>query len=123
MFAGREMKKNSQRKPRPRVPPGLAASQGGAVRPEQEREERKVGIATGTPADTFDETSERKHDKWVAIYISVLAVLIAITLTGSNDAMKTAQQASIQVNDNYAFYQAKLIRQSRLKIASDQFEI
>jgi hypothetical protein len=123
MFAGRGMKKNSQRKPRPRVPSGPAASQGGAERPEHEREERKVGIATGTPADTFDETSERKHDKWVAIYISVLAVLIAITLTGSNDAMKTAQQAGIQVNDNYAFYQAKLIRQSQLKVASDQFEI
>ncbi len=109
------------------MPPGPAAAQrprrAAACGPSTEREERKVGIATGTPADTFDETAERKHDKWVAIYISVLAVLIAITLTGSNDAMKTAQQAGIQVNDNYAFYQAKLIRQSQLKVASDQFEI
>ncbi|MGO9483835.1 MAG: DUF4337 domain-containing protein [Rhodomicrobium sp.] len=120
------MKKNSQRKPKPRVQPRPAASPAaleGAERPEHEREERKVGIVSGTPADTFDETSERKHDKWVAIYISVLAVLIAISLTGSNDAMKIAQQAGIQVNDNYAFYQAKTIRKQQIQIASDQLEL
>ena len=88
-----------------------------------EREERKVGVVSGTPADTFDETAERKHDKWIAIYISVLAVLIAISLTGSNDAMKIAQQAGIQVNDNYAFYQAKTIRKQQIQIASDQLEL
>jgi hypothetical protein len=86
-------------------------------------EERKVGIVSGTPADAFDETAERKRDKWVAIYISVLAVLIAIAATGSNDAMKTAQQAGFGVNDNYAFYQAKTIRQQQTKIASDQLEL
>ena len=124
------MKKNSQRRPKPRPLQAPAAqheppAKGGSAQPGQlnEREERKVGIVSGTPADAFDEVSERKHDKWVAIFISVLAVLIAITLTGSNDAMKTAQQSGIQVNDNYAFYQAKVIRQGQLKIASDQLEL
>ena len=123
------MKKNNQRRPKPRPLQAPAArheppAQGGAARPAAaEREEGRVGIVSGTPADTFDEVSERKHDKWVAIFISVLAVLIAITLTGSNDAMKIAQQSGIQVNDNYAFYQAKLIRQGQLKIASDPLEL
>ena len=121
------MKKNSQRRPKPRPlqrPLPNAAAQGASASSgecEQERceEERKVGIVSGTPADAFDETAERKRDRWVAIYISVLAVLLAIAATGSNDAMKTAQQAGFQVNDNYAFYQAKTIRQQQFKLASD----
>jgi hypothetical protein len=124
------MKKNSQRKPKPKMQHKPAASTTArstlaACPPavEQGREERKVGVVSGTPADAFDETAERKRDKWVAIYISVLAVLLAIAATGSNDAMKTAQQAGFQVNDDYAFYQAKTIRQQQIKIASDQLEL
>jgi Domain of unknown function (DUF4337) len=121
------MKKNSQRKPKPRMPVGhapsaAAAHASGTAPAAQEREERKVGIATGTPADTFDETSERKHDKWIAIYISVLAVLIAIAATFGNDAMKNAQQSALQANDSYGFYQAKLIRESLLRANTDQFD-
>ena len=85
--------------------------------------EKKVGIVSGTPADSFDEAAERKYDKKVAIYISVLAVLLAVAATGSNDAMKSAQQAGFQVNDQYAFYQSKYIRQSQLKVASDQLQL
>ncbi|MGO8953174.1 MAG: DUF4337 domain-containing protein [Rhodomicrobium sp.] len=127
------MKKHSQRKPK--VPQRSAATpaarradtsmQRAAALPasEHEKEERKVGVVSGTPADAFDENAERKRDKWVAIYISVLAVLLAFAATGSNDAMKTAQQAGFQVNDQFAFYQAKTIRQSQIKLASDQLEL
>ena len=120
------MKKNSQRKPRPRLPqrqPSSPAAQHAAEAHEHggehEGQERKVGIVSGTPADAFDETSERKHDRWVAIYISILAVLLAIAATGSNDAMKTASQAAVQVNDSYGFYQAKTIRQQQIELAVD----
>ncbi len=124
------MRKHSQRKPKAKAPQRPAASpaarraepsaHGPAIEIEHEH---KVGIVSGTPADAFDENSERKHDKWVAIYISVLAVLLAIAATGSNDAMKIAQQAGFQVNDQYAFYQAKVIRQSQIKLASDDLEL
>jgi hypothetical protein len=131
------MKKNNQRRPKPKAPRSLASGTAARCAPEtdmrqavcepprgwDEDEERKVGIISGTPADTFDETAERKHNKVVAIYISVLAVLIAIAATGSNDAMKTAQQAGFQVNDQFAFYQARLIRQSQLRLASDQLQL
>jgi hypothetical protein len=129
------MKKNSQRKSKPKVPQKAAApAQARRAEPAEQQpvydpvyrhdtEERKIGIISGTPADTFDETAERKENKFVAIFISCLAVLIAIAATGSNDAMKTAQQAGFQVNDQYAFYQARLIRQSQLRLASDQLQI
>lgn len=128
------MKKHHQRKPKPKAPQPPAGSSAARCEPParrptveldraQEREERKVGVVSGTPADAFDETQERKRDRWVAIYISVLAVLIAVAATGSNDAMKAAQQAGIQVNDTYGFYQAKLIRESQIKLASDALEL
>jgi hypothetical protein len=123
------MKKNSQRRPKPRPLQAPAArheppAQGGSAQSaHSEREERKVGIVSHTHADVFDEANEQKHDKWIAILIAILAVLVAISETGNNDSMKIAQQAGIQVNDNYAFYQAKLIRQSQLKLASDQLEL
>ncbi len=127
------MKKHSQRRPKPKAPQRPAVSpvarraepsvHGAAIELEHEREERKVGVVSGTPADAFDENSERKRDKWVAIYIAVLAVLLAIAATGSNDAMKTAQQAGFQVNDQYAFYQSKVIRQSQIKLAADDLEL
>jgi hypothetical protein len=126
------MKKKQPRKARTLAPRGapvvshaaeteLKPAQAAPARPRDE--ERKIGVVSGTPADSFDETAERKHDKRVAVYISVLAVLLAIAATGSNDAMKNAQQAGFQVNDQYAFYQAKTIRQSQMKLASDQLQV
>src|SRR5579883_1331398 len=129
------MKKHNNRRAKPKAVQRQAANRV-ARRPEpalaaakvqtahaEDAEERKIGIVSGTPADAFDETAERKRDKFVAIYISVLAVLLAIAATGSNDAMKTAQQAGFQVNDQYAFYQAKTIRRSQLQLASDQLQL
>jgi hypothetical protein len=127
------MKKNSQRKPKPKTPlrPGPAApggheEPGGAHEHDHAhgrgREERKVGISTGTHADVFDEAAEQRHNKWIAIFISILAVLIAFAETGNTDMLKEAQHAGNQANDSYAFYQAKYIRQSQLKLGSDQFE-
>ena len=80
-------------------------------------------MVSGTPADSFDEAAEHRYDKRVAIYIAILAVLLAVAATGSNDAMKHAQQAGFQVNDQYAFYQSKYIRQEQLKLASDQLQL
>ncbi len=124
------MKKNSQRRPKPRPLQAPAAqheppAKGGSAQHGQlnEREERKVGIVSGTHADVFDEANEQKHNKWVAIFISILAVLIAFAEVGNTDMMKVSQHAGIQANDAYAFYQAKQIRQSQLKVASDQFEL
>jgi len=122
------MKKKQPRTTRTLTPRGQPAPSATRVEPEvkqaREREEqKKIGVVSGTPADAFDETSERKHDKRVAVYISILAVLLAIAATGSNDAMKMAQQAGFGVNDQYAFYQAKTIRQSQIRLASDQLQL
>jgi hypothetical protein len=116
------MKKNQQKRIQPR-PQQAASANPGVQAPVAKKEERKVGIVSGTPADSFDEAAELKYDKKVAIYISALAVLLAVAATGSNDAMKSAQQAGFQVNDHYAYYQSKYVRQSQLKLANDQLQL
>jgi hypothetical protein len=115
------MKKKQHKSVHPRPQQPAVSSVGHA--PPGKKEEKKVGVVSGTPADTFDEAKELKHDKKVAIYISVLAVMLAIAATGSNDAMKSAQQAGFQGNDHYAYYQSKYIRQSQLKLANDQLQL
>ncbi len=121
-MAWARMKKKQPRNTHPRPQQPAAASSGGQAHAAK-KEEKKVGVVSGTPADSFDETAELKRDKKVAIYISVLAVLLAIAATGSNDAMKTAQQAGFQGNDHYAYYQSKYVRQSQLKLANDQLQL
>ncbi|HXW22988.1 MAG TPA: DUF4337 domain-containing protein [Rhodomicrobium sp.] len=116
------MKKKQPRITHPRPQQRASASSGGQAGAAG-AEEKKVGVVSGTPADSFDDTAELKRDKRVAVYIAVLAVLLAVAATGSNDAMKSAQQAGFQVNDQYAFYQSKYIRQSQLKLASDQLQL
>ena len=116
------MKRKQPRITHPKPQQPAAVSSAGQA-PVAKKEEKKVGVVSGTPADSFDETAELKRDKKVAIYISVLAVLLAIAATGSNDAMKTAQQAGFQGNDHYAYYQSKYVRQSQLKLANDQLQL
>lgn len=122
------MKKKQPRTTRTLTPRGQPAPSATRAEPEAKQarpqeKEKKIGVISGTPADAFDEAAEHKHDKRVAVYISVLAVLLAIAATGSNDAMKNAQQAGFGVNDQYAFYQAKTIRQSQIKLAADQLQL
>ena len=74
--------------------------------------------------DKLDEIAENAADEhtrqWVAIFISVLAVILAITSMGGGNATKEMMNANIAVNDTYAFYQAKNIRQNEFRLAADE---
>ncbi|MEI6558839.1 MAG: DUF4337 domain-containing protein [Rhodospirillaceae bacterium] len=76
--------------------------------------------------DTLDELEESATDgrtrQWVAIFISSLAVILAITSMGGGNATKDMMNANIVVNDTYAFYQAKNIRQNEVRLAADQLK-
>ena len=61
--------------------------------------------------------------KRVGLFISLLAVLLAITGTGGSNAMKTAINANIERSDAWNFYQARNIRETATKLARDQLEI
>ena len=67
------------------------------------------------------ETVERFRTR-AAIIIGVLAALLAIASVGGEDATKEMLSANIRAADAWAFYQAKNIRQTSLRLAADDLE-
>ena len=70
--------------------------------------------------------AERADDKFkqrAAILIAVLAMLLAITGLGGQNAAKEATNNNIFASNLYAFYQAKNIRQTSFALAADALEL
>jgi hypothetical protein len=60
--------------------------------------------------------------KLTAVYVGVVAMLLAIASLGSAGATKEMLNANIHASDTYAFYQAKYLRQTDYRIAADQLD-
>jgi hypothetical protein len=58
-----------------------------------------------------------------AIYVGVVAMLLAISTLGGAEATKEMLNANIQASDTYAFYQAKYIRQTLYQVAASELEL
>jgi hypothetical protein len=58
-----------------------------------------------------------------AIYVGVIAMLLAIATLGGGEASKEMLNANIHAADTYAFYQAKYIRQTGYEIAAEEIEL
>jgi DNA-binding NarL/FixJ family response regulator len=83
-------------------------------------------------AEQIEEHSEphahaaRIHDwfrRLAAIYVGVVAMLLAIAALGGADATKEMLNANIHASDTYAFYQTKYIRQIHYQTAAEQLEL
>jgi hypothetical protein len=72
--------------------------------------------------EALEKAVEEGDNKLTAVYIAVLAVLLAICSIGDDDASKTAVRSNIQTANTYAFFQAKNIRQTDYEIAADQID-
>lgn len=57
-----------------------------------------------------------------AIYVGVIAMLLAISSLGGGKATKEMLGASIRASDTYSFAQAKYLRQTAYELAADQIE-
>jgi hypothetical protein len=55
--------------------------------------------------------------------ISILAMVLAVSSLGGSNSAKEATQENILAANAYAFYQAKAIRQTSLKIAAADLEL
>jgi len=58
-----------------------------------------------------------------ALTISILAMILAIASLGGSNAMKEANHENVMAANTYAFYQAKTIRQTMLKVAASDLEL
>jgi Domain of unknown function (DUF4337) len=64
-----------------------------------------------------------QRNKWVGVYIGVLAVLLAVCSVGGGNAAKDATRANIDAANTWAFFQAKNIRRSSISMAADELEL
>lgn len=83
-------------------------------------------------AEQIDEPSESDahaapgHDwfrRLTAIYVGIVAMLLAIAALGGADATKEMLNANIHASDTYGFYQSKYIRQLHYQNAAEQLEL
>ncbi|MDX2157645.1 MAG: DUF4337 domain-containing protein [Hyphomicrobiaceae bacterium] len=62
-------------------------------------------------------------NKYIAIFISVLALFLAIAETLAKSAQTNSLSYNIEASNLWAFYQAKTIRQTAIKTAAEQLEV
>ena len=60
------------------------------------------------------------RNKWVGVYIGVLAVVLAICNVGGANAAKDAGRANLDAANTWAFFQAKNIRRTAINMAADE---
>jgi hypothetical protein len=75
--------------------------------------------------DVIDRLKADKDElnKWVGVYIGVLAVLLAICNVGGGNSTKDSTRANIDAADTWAFYQAKTMRRTSFALAADELAL
>ena len=61
--------------------------------------------------------------RFAAIYLGVIAMLLAITSLGGSNATKVMLNSNIQASDIYGYYQSKYIRQTVYQTTADELEV
>jgi hypothetical protein len=69
------------------------------------------------------EANIRDRDRWVGVYIGVLAVLLAICAMGGGNAAKDATLKNIEAANTWAFFQAKNMRRHVLRVEADDLTL
>ncbi|MBN8911013.1 MAG: DUF4337 domain-containing protein [Rhizobiales bacterium] len=70
-----------------------------------------------------DDKNQRDRDKWIGVYIGVLAVLLAVCAMGGGNASKEATLKNIEATNVWGFFQAKNLRRHVLRLEVDELEL
>ncbi len=65
----------------------------------------------------------RDRDRWIGVYIAILAVILAVCSMGGSNAAKEATQNNIAAANTWAFFQAKNMRRHVLRVQVDELEL
>lgn len=63
------------------------------------------------------------RDRWIGVYIGVLAVLLAICTMGGGNATKDATRYNIEAANTWGFFQAKNQRRVTVRLMADNLEL
>jgi hypothetical protein len=74
-------------------------------------------------AEPHGEHDDGGFRRLAAIYLGVVAMLLAISSLGGGKATKEMLNANIHASDTYAFAQAKYLRETAYQLAADQLEV
>jgi len=74
-------------------------------------------------ADAIEENGKKRRDRLIAVYIGVLAVLLAICSMGGGNATKDATARNIEASNTWAFFQAKNIRRHEVRLQISDYEV
>ncbi|HMN38315.1 MAG TPA: DUF4337 domain-containing protein [Hyphomicrobium sp.] len=70
-----------------------------------------------------DGKSLSRRDKYIGVYIGVLAVVLAICSMGGGNASKEATLKNIEAANTWAFFQAKNARRQALRLQGDDLQL
>ena len=73
--------------------------------------------------EELEEIKNKAFTRGVAITTAVYAVMLAVAALGGNNAMKDMLLAQQQSSDQWAFYQAKVIREHAYRIQQKRLEV
>jgi hypothetical protein len=66
---------------------------------------------------------KEERNKWIGVYIGVLAMLLAICGVGGGNATKDATRTNIEATNTWAFFQAKNMRRHTTNLTVDELEL
>jgi hypothetical protein len=70
-----------------------------------------------------EEENQKDRERWIGVYIAVLAVSLAICSMGGGNAAKDATLKNIEATNTWAFFQAKNMRRHVLRMRIDELEM
>lgn len=68
------------------------------------------------------EENQKARDRWIGVYIGILAVLLAVCAMGGGNAAKEATIKNIEASNNWGFFQAKNLRRQMIRLQTEEYE-
>jgi shikimate kinase len=68
------------------------------------------------------EENQKSRDRWIGVYIGILAVLLAVCAMGGGNAAKEATIKNIEASNNWGFFQAKNLRRQMIRLQTEEYE-